>query len=124
MTSIAWGDFRSSTIARLLRLRLRYSAPICWLRDGDDARKTSPVGPSTLMTSAPYSASVRVPSGPAITAVRSMTRTPVNAPFMGQLLLYDPIVPQPGGRVPFWRTRGSSPTGTNAREHHDNSRAI
>src|SRR5262245_23141546 len=46
----------------------------------------SPAGGSTLMTSAPYSASIRMPSGPAITAVRSTMRTPFNAPFIGEFL--------------------------------------
>src|SRR5262249_31363003 len=48
-------------------------------------RVMSPVGGSTLITSAPWSARNVVANGPDTTLVRSMTRTPDNGPVMRHL---------------------------------------
>ena len=75
-TSTASGVFRSSAMPRLFRLKSRYAAasPSLW---GGQVRDSSP-GPvsSTLMTSAPRSASSAPHQGPAMTRERSMTRMP------------------------------------------------
>src|SRR4051812_17137257 len=47
---------------------------------GPQARATSPVGGSTLITSAPRSASSIVQNGPDSTWVRSTTRSPASGP--------------------------------------------
>src|SRR5271155_1240942 len=49
----------------------------------------SPLGDSTLITSAPWSASIMVATGPATIVVRSSMRTPFIAPGMSLLLGFD-----------------------------------
>src|SRR5512143_4199991 len=75
-TSTASGVFRSRAMPRLFRLKSRYAAasPSLW---GGQVRDSSP-GPvsSTLMTSAPRSASSAPHQGPAMTRERSITRMP------------------------------------------------
>src|SRR5258705_2131676 len=75
-TSTASGCLRSSAMPRLFRLKSRYAAasPSLW---GGQVRDSSP-GPvsSTLMTSAPRSASSAPHQGPAMTRERSITRMP------------------------------------------------
>src|SRR6267142_2413984 len=72
--------FTSSTSERLLRFTVANvgespATPPMW-------RRMSPGGGSTLITSAPWSASTRVASGPAITWLKSITRNPSSAPGM------------------------------------------
>ena len=72
-TSLPSVDFRSTVSERRLRFHTRYPSY---------ARNGSPPGGSTLMTSAPCSASSSTPSGPAIPHERSRMRTPSSAPGM------------------------------------------
>src|SRR5687767_4708732 len=70
---------RSRTTLRLFRLSARngaLSSPFICNRRPPIARERSPSGGSTLMTSAPRSASNIVQNGPAMTCDRSTTRTP------------------------------------------------
>jgi hypothetical protein len=53
------------------------------LRFGPRWRTRSPPGGSTLITSAPWSASIMVPSGPEIIEVVSRMRMPSSGPGMG-----------------------------------------
>src|SRR5208282_5670212 len=72
--------FRSRTIERLLRLLFRNEA-VNPARRLPPARVASPPsGASTLITSAPWSARIIVPSGPATFEVRSTIRYPCKGP--------------------------------------------
>src|SRR2546422_7261277 len=78
-TSTPSADLRSSVMSRLLRLMTRYAAdsPSLW---GGHVRDSSPEPrSSTLITSAPRSASSMPQKGPARTREQSMTRTPSSA---------------------------------------------
>src|SRR5262245_4836727 len=73
------GALRSSVMPRLLRLKSRYAAPSP-SRYGGQVRDSSPLPvSSTLMTSAPRSASSAPHHGPAMTRERSSTRIPSRA---------------------------------------------
>src|SRR5271166_3204420 len=74
--------FRSSTTERLLRLLFRKDA-VKPARRLPPARVASPPsGASTLITSAPWSPRIIVPSGPATFEVRSTMRYPCRGPGM------------------------------------------
>src|SRR5579862_6145415 len=74
--AIASGFLRSSTIERLPALSWPNMVP--WpLRCTGRLRMRSPSGDSTLITSAPMSASRRAQCGPAMVVEKSRTRTPV-----------------------------------------------
>src|SRR5262245_17611435 len=75
--STASGRLRSSTRLRLLRLSAT-KLTLSPLRIGGVARLMSPPGGSTLITSAPMSASSVPASGPAIKFASSMTRIPAS----------------------------------------------
>ena len=78
-------SLRSTTRDRLLRLLLRNDAGMP-LRAVETWRlRSPPLGFSTLMTSAPWSASSIVASGPEIIEVRSSTRTPWSGPDIDRL---------------------------------------
>src|SRR5688500_10649954 len=74
--------FKSRTMLRLLRLRLRNDAPMPGLRAGAAFLMTSPSGLSTLITSAPMSPRIWVAYGPMTTVVMSITRTPASGPLI------------------------------------------
>src|SRR5215831_6925635 len=73
--SIAWGRLRSSTRLRLLRLSAT-KLTLSPSRIGGVARPMSPCGGSTLITSAPMSASSVPASGPAMKFAMSMSLHP------------------------------------------------
>ena len=73
-TSAPPGVFRSSTIERLLRLLLRNEAENPPRRFAAARVWSPPCGFSTLITSAPWSASSIVADGPDTIEVRSTTR--------------------------------------------------
>src|SRR6185312_568302 len=78
-TSRAAVDFRLSTMLRLPRLT-EAKLPLCPLgRIGSQRRFSSPSGLSTLITSAPKSASICAQYGPASTRLTSITRMPCSA---------------------------------------------
>src|SRR5271165_3992416 len=92
----AAGCFRSSASERLPRLEdtnIAVNSPSPAVR-----RAMSPPNGSTLMTSAPWSASSMVQTGPEMTVVRSITRIPASGPSILPAL-------QPGPRVEFVRPR-------------------
>src|SRR5713226_5292261 len=81
--SIASGDFRSRT--RLFLPTLSWPKVLLQpLRTGGRVLIVSPSADSTLMTSAPMSASIRVQCGPAIVVEKSRTRRPPK-PFVAIL---------------------------------------
>ena len=73
--AIASGFLRSSTMQRLPALSWPNMVPAP-LRCTGRLRIRSPSGDSTLITSAPMSASRRVQCGPAMVVEKSSTRTP------------------------------------------------
>ena len=73
--AIASGFLRSSTMQRLPALSWPNMVPAP-LRCTGRLRISSPSGASTLITSAPMSASRRVQCGPAMVVEKSRTRTP------------------------------------------------
>ena len=82
------GVRRSTRMDRLLRLTARKYAAVrvpaasSPTHGGPQPRVASPSGGSTLMTSAPRSASTIVAYGPASTVERSITRTPASGPVV------------------------------------------
>ena len=91
------GFFKSRQIERLLRLKFKNFPGMPGLRPPlARFRSKSPEGGSTLITSAPWSASVRVQMGPITTDVRSIMRIPSREPPL------TPIHPQRcrGGLAP------------------------
>src|ERR1041385_3810630 len=83
-TRLPLSVLRSTTIPRLLRFIIRKAAVSSPILGGIMWRESSPSGFfSTLITSAPMSASISVQVGPAITWVRSMTLSPASGPAGG-----------------------------------------
>src|SRR5262245_14715484 len=60
-----------------------------WRAPWARVRRRSPAGGSILMTSAPWSASVREQIGPTTTEVWSMTRMPASGPLLIRILQFD-----------------------------------
>ena len=89
MSAVRTSAFTASTPAAVLRSRTTLRLPrLTALKLGLSVptapgivRVESPLGGSILITSAPRSASSIVQKGPAITCVRSMTRSPASAPL-------------------------------------------
>ena len=76
------GVLRSMAMPRLLRFIIRNAADSSPILGGAVWRVSSPCGTfSTLITSAPMSASMSVHVGPAMTCVRSTTFSPANGPM-------------------------------------------
>ena len=79
-TATPAGCWRSTTIARLLRLNCTQTGPSPPRNGGPIRRALSPRGASTFTTSAPRSPSTWVQSGPETTVVKSNTRMPASGP--------------------------------------------
>src|SRR5690606_21007569 len=93
------GCFRSSAMARLLRLSIRKGAETPLIRGSRYWRESSPpLIFSTLITSAPMSASIMPQVGPAMICASSMTRIPASAPLAlpGEVPVDDCIAWAPG----------------------------
>ena len=80
-TALPSSERRSRAMLRLFRFSARKPPAMSWVRREPMRRVSSPVpGRSTLMTSAPMSASSMVHMGPAMICVRSSTLTPTSGP--------------------------------------------
>src|SRR4051812_40152399 len=78
--------FRSSVTERLLRFHTMNGAPSPLTKGGMRRASSPPSGFSTLMTSAPMSASCMAQNGPDKWPLRSITRSPASAPAIAFLL--------------------------------------
>src|SRR5207247_5575547 len=84
-TAAASADFKSSAMLRLLR----FSVPNC---TGTYERPGSPRGGSTLITSAPRSASIAEANGPGTNIEKSTTWMPASGSQGSDISWVDPIV--------------------------------
>jgi hypothetical protein len=82
-------------LPRLTALKLGLSVPIA----PAIVRDESPSGDSTLMTSAPRSASCIVQNGPAITCVTSITRRPESAAAVASIAVFNHEARAAAGRI-------------------------
>jgi hypothetical protein len=74
---------------RLLRLTIRNAAASPPISGGRERRESSPPGTfSTLITSAPMSASISPQTGPAMTWASSITLSPESGPFFNPMSIY------------------------------------
>src|ERR1051326_8941595 len=86
-TAAPSGCFRSRAMPRLLRFIMRKAADWSPMLGGTMRRVSSPSGMrSTLMTSAPMSASMSPQTGPAMMWASSITLTPASGPGAAMLL--------------------------------------
>ena len=104
----ASGFFRSTHSERLPRLQAKKPGGRP-LRPVAMRRISSPAGDSTLMTSAPWSASMAAATGPDTMVVKSTTRTPSSGPAIRPPFRGKSSQPPDGKRLPSSQSRAGRP---------------